>query len=280
MKKIIIILAMLVITVSYIKAQDTIVGWTFPTGTSTDVHPDLGITLNDSMTIITNGGASAINWGKFGVTTYAAQATGWDSGANVKCWQVEINTTGYQDLKLNSLQESGGSYPGPRDFKAQYEIGTSGTWTDIPGTTVMTANNWTSAVISNVAIPTTCNNQASVSFRWIMTNDTSSTPPALVVSTGNSKIDNIIITGTSISSIINEILPETFSLYPNPAKESITVNCAMNTLYEIISVDGELVKKGIVNKQEIDVSGLSKGVYLFKIINNENGILVKKLLIQ
>jgi hypothetical protein len=279
MKKIIILLAMLVITVSYIKAQDTIAGWTFPTGTATDVHPDLGDSLNDSMMIITNGGVSPINWGKFGLATYSAQATGWDSGANVKCWQVEINTTGFDDLLLSSVQTSGGTYPGPRDFKVQYEIGTSGTWTDIPGATVETANNWTTGVISNVAIPAACNNQESVSLRWIMTADTSSAPPALVLPTGVSKIDNIIIEGTKQPFGIETLHENTFSFYPNPVRGAITVNCAMNTQYEIISVDGEIVKTGTVNNRRIDVSNLSMGVYLLE-IKNENGMLINKLLIQ
>jgi hypothetical protein len=278
MKQIITILALLLITTTYSKAQDTIVGWTFPTGTSTDLSPDKGNSLNTSMTITTQGGTSAIAY-KNGLTTYAAQATGWDGGANVKCWQVEINTTGYQSLKLNSVQQSGGTYPGPRDYKVQYEIGTSGTWTDIPGTTIVTANNWTSSALSNIDIPAACNNQPSVSLRWIMTSDTSSAPPALVISTGNSKIDNIIITGTSSASVITEILPETFSFYPNPAKDAIYINASLKSEYEIFSVDGKLLKEGWVNARQIDVSDLSKGVYLLE-IKNEKGILVKKLLIQ
>jgi hypothetical protein len=279
MKKTITILMMMVLAACFTKAQDTLAGWTFPTGTAADANPNFSNILNTTMTITTQGGTSAIDFSKTGFTTKAAQATGWNGGANLKYWQIQINTSGYKDLKLNSMQQSGATNAGPRDYKVQYEIGASGTWTDIPGSNIITANNWTSSVLNNIDIPAACNNQSSVYIRWIMTSDTSSAPPALVISTGTSKIDNIIISGTSLSSSITEFQAGSFSIFPNPAKESVFVNCTLNSEFEIFSVDGKILKEGLVNNQQIDVSELNKGIYLFE-IKNEKGVFIKKLIIQ
>ena len=276
MKKTITLLTLLVFTTFFVKAQDTIAAWTFPTGTSTDLNPNIFITQNSAMTL-TSVGTSAINY-KNGLTTYAAQATGWDNGANTKYWQIKINTKNYQNLMLSSMQQSGGTYPGPRDYKVQYEIGYAGTWTDIPGTTIVTANNWTSSALSNIDIPLACNNQDTVYLRWIVTSDTSSNPPALVASNGTTKIDNIIITGIKSSTNINEVQPEIFSFYPNTASTTLYTNCAIKSNYEIVSIDGKTLKTGILSRM-IDVSDLRKGIYLFE-IKNEKGVFIKKLIIQ
>ena len=276
MKRTITLLAIFVLATYFVKAQDTIAAWTFPTGTSADLKPDIGIPQDTAM-MITSVGTSAINY-KNGLTSFAAQATGWDNGANTKYWQVEINTKTYQNLKLSSMQQSGGSYPGPRDYKVQYKLGKVGTWTDIPGTAIVTANNWTSSALSNVDIPVACNNQDSVYLRWLVTSDTSSNPPALIASNGTTKIDNIIITGTGSTSIIDEAQPEVFSFYPNPASTTLYTNCAIKSEYEIVSIDGKTLKTGTINKM-INVSDLRKGIYLFE-IKNEKGVFIKKLIIQ
>ena len=92
------------------------------------------------------------------------------------------------------------------------------------------------------------------------------------------KIDNIIITGTSSTSIIDETQPEIFSFYPNPARTSIFINYAEKSKYEIVSIEGKTLKTGTLIKM-IDVSDLRKGIYLFE-IKNEKGVFIKKLIIQ
>ncbi|MEZ5109768.1 MAG: hypothetical protein R2829_12480 [Bacteroidia bacterium] len=77
-----------------------------------------------------------------------------------------MNTQNYFDLTVSSKQRS--SNTGPRDFKLQYKIGAGGTWTDVSGATVTVANDFTSGVLSNVALPAECDNQSSVYLRWIV----------------------------------------------------------------------------------------------------------------
>ncbi len=110
-----------------INAQDTIVQWTFPTEAAEADGGAIGANL--LQVIETAGGTSEIQF-KNGITTKAAQATGWNDGADEKKWKVEFETTGYTNIKLSSIVTSGGTDAGPRDFKVQYRVG-EGSWTDV-----------------------------------------------------------------------------------------------------------------------------------------------------
>jgi hypothetical protein len=286
MKKIYSIIILMLFTTTITFAQDTLAGWTFPTGTSTDANPDYHITANAAMTITTQGGTSAIDFTKNGLTTKAAQTTGWDGGSNLKYWQIELNTAGYENLKLSSKQTAGGANPGPRDWKAQYKLGTSGSWTDIPNTTLINANNWTSAVLANVSIPTACDNQTSVFIRWLMTSDTSITPPALVLANGTTKIDDIFITGTVATTIVPEIFSDqNIQLFPNPCTSELFVNAGSleNKLsYEVVSPTGIIVKKGRIeniDQQRIFVGDLNSGYYFIR-ISTDKSTFVKKFIVM
>ncbi|MEI6123490.1 MAG: T9SS type A sorting domain-containing protein [Bacteroidota bacterium] len=265
-------------------AQDTIAAWTFPLGTSADANPDYHNANNTTMLITTQGGTSVIDFTKNGLTTKAAQTTGWDGGANVKFWQIEINTTGYNNLKLYSKQTSGGSFAGPRDWKSQYRIGASGTWADIPGTTLVNANNWTSAVISNVNIPVAAYNQASVFIRWLMTTDTSSAAPALVASGGTTKIDDIYVLGANITAIDETLAVSQTVVYPNPGSGQFTIT-ALSPGAEIMVFNllGKQVYSSVALSENptIDLGGFEKGVYFvrYKIVDS-NAMHITKILIQ
>ncbi|WP_189358332.1 T9SS type A sorting domain-containing protein [Algibacter mikhailovii] len=72
-----------------------------------------------------------------------------------------------------------------------------------------------------------------------------------------------------------------FNVYPNPAKDYITVNSEINNTIKIISSLGLEVKT--INKasksQEISVADLTSGLY-FVSVSSDNGTGIKKLIIQ
>jgi len=284
MKKNIILTVFFITGVIFIaKSQDILAGWTFPTGTVSDANPDFHNTNNTSMTITTSGGTSAILWNKNGIQTYAAQATGWDGGANLKYWQIEVNTLGYDNLLLSSMQVAGAGNPGPRDWKAQYKVGASGTWTDIPGTTMVNGNNW-EAVLHKVSIPSACNNQSSVFLRWIMTSDTSISYPALVQPTGTSKIDSIFIFGSQSSTNTEDTEYNFIEIFPNPAIDYVYINSdiALKEI-ELYNWSGIKVKKMQIleNSSIVDLSGLPKGIYILRIITDYyERPLLRKIIVQ
>ena len=241
MKRIFTIIAALLFATIGFSQQVTIAKWTFPTGNAVDTLADQANALNTTKSISTTGGVSGIAF-KNGATTKAAQATNWNGGVDTKAWQVEINATASAKIQVSSKQTAGGSYPGPKDFKLQYRIGTGGTWTDVTSGTLIAANEWTTGVLNNVQLPDECNNQVSVFIRWVMTSNLDANGAALIA-TGIAKIDDISITGETISGISNPAaLSLNVSIYPNPCADILTVNSEneLNKI-EIYSITGSKV---------------------------------------
>lgn len=76
-------------------------------------------------------------------------------------------------------------------------------------------------------------------------------------------------------------LTKAFTIYPNPAKNFINVE----TMAEIDNIDifnslGQLVKRVVGNKPEIEVSALSKGIYFLTITTTDNFSITKKVVIE
>lgn len=85
---------------------------------------------------------------------------------------------------------------------------------------------------------------------------------------------------TSVLST-NEVLANSFSMTPNPAKNFVTINSTDNntiTAIEVVDINGRTVLNAKPNAIEsnIDLSTLSSGVYMVK-INSEKGSVTKKL---
>ena len=152
-----------------------------------------------------------------------------------KYWQVEVNTVGYQNVTVSSQQYSTNTLykaavtadptavppvlgsaevlpsSGPRDFKLQYGLdGESGTFTDVPDAVVSADEFWTTALntntsgdLSNIQLPTVCNNRESVLLRWVQTSfiGVNGSPMTTPDTGGTSRIDNIYVKGKKLSVI-------------------------------------------------------------------------------
>ena len=171
--------------------QGTIIGYNFE---DQNVTADAGITANSTKTISTNATGTITYPAGSGVTgAYNISNTGWDNGSDLKYWEIEFVTNGFTSLTISSKQKS--SDTGPKDFKLQYKVGAGGTYTDVSGTSIIVANdNFISGVLTNVSLPSGCNDQSSVYLIWIMTSNTS-TNGGTVGGTGTSRIDDITIKG-------------------------------------------------------------------------------------
>jgi hypothetical protein len=173
-------------------SNSNVASWTFPLS-GTTVTPDSFSANNSSKNLTTN--ASAISNSSVS-SNYAASATNWTDGNAIKYWQIEINSTGFENLILSSKQKSSNS--GPRDFKIQYNIGS--TWVDVQDSTITVANDdFISGVKTNLTLPSDCNNKTNLQIRWIMTSNTSVVNAGLS-DLGTSRIDDIIITGDLLST--------------------------------------------------------------------------------
>ncbi len=261
-------------------AQVTLATWTFSNNSLNDTVQNGTLPLNLAEAIRTEG-ASAITMTN-GQTTgdYAATATGWDNGADIKNWNIHIATSGYNNITLSSKQRSGNTNAGPINWKAQYKVGQSGTWTDITGGTITVANDWTGA-LNNVVLPVECSDVAVLYIRWIMTSNIG-IGGGTVGTAGTSKIDDIVIKGTAISGVEEVLLNSGLAIYPNPAITSINVN-SNETINEILIYNfaGQCVYNSNVNSDNIsiDVEGFDAGLYFVKTIYTKNTIRSQKITI-
>lgn len=76
-----------------------------------------------------------------------------------------------------------------------------------------------------------------------------------------------------------------FNIYPNPTSQHITVNInnfSNQTNTEITDLTGKIIQSELIqsSNQVIDVSSLSKGVYLIKLIDSKGYNVVQKLIIE
>lgn len=197
-------------------------GWDF---SNLSNKADSGIAVNIGKTLVTGGGVgtTVYNYPANGTTGFTAMAVGWDTGSVKKYWEAaNIVTTGYYNLKVASKQSSNAN--GPRHFKLQYKLDSAGIYTDVPGSYVAAADNYTSALLSNIALPSNCSNKPAVYLRWLMITNTNvgnntDTTAGAVVSYGVSNIDDISVTG--FSSPGNSFVPGYQSLTVNGTSQLV-----------------------------------------------------------
>ena len=91
------------------------------------------------------------------------------------------------------------------------------------------------------------------------------------------------ITGYSVLGM-EEAAKNTFLVFPNPFNENITISIDSdkNRVFEIISIDGKLVRSGQINNQlnVISTSELGAGIYMLNVIDNNGRKFVQKIVKQ
>lgn len=276
MKKLL-LLAFLLPLFLFVQAQEEIVKWTFPNNKLSDTVQNSANTLNLSQVLRIEGAGPIVM--KNGATDFAAQATNWDNGMDVKNWNIRFVTTGYDHVKISSKQQAGGTNGGPKDFKLQYKAGSTSTWTDVPGGTITSANNWTTGVISNLDLPADCQNQANLVYiRWIMASNNDISLPAITAA-GISKIDDIIVTGMLMTGLADQKTTGKLSTFPNPSTSSFSITMGKETSQiEIYNSNGQLVYKTIPENEILSVEKhLPAGLYFIKATQNGKVNLVKHI---
>jgi len=272
---------------NFVSAQDTIVSWTFPS-TSADRFADVAIPLNATRYISAQYGylqadSLSIDYtteGFQGLPDKCAMTIGWTNNPDSANWMVKFKTTGYGDLKLYSKQFSDSSFAGPRDFKVQYKLPGGNQWVDL--TTITVSSDWTTGVVNGIVLPSACNNLSQqVGIRWILTSGLDINGNALL-STGKSKIDDIIITGSPITCI-NELQSENLiKIYPNPSNGSFSiVNDGQNKTIKIYNILGDCI---YVKESDIEsvtkIEGFNAGVYFIQVTNVYNEVNISKLVVE
>jgi hypothetical protein len=258
---------------------DTIVKWSFPdSAIAVAPYPDGGLAMNSGCMISAHGGTAAVSYTYAGVSTYCARTTSWDAGNGIKYWQVFFATTGYESLKLSSKQRS--SNTGPKDFKVQYRLSTIDAWTDVPSAIVLDSNDWTHGILSDVDLPSACDDQDSVYLCWVMTSDNAVNDTALVAAAGSSRIDDISITGAVLVSVPEFVSEPKVTIVQNPNASTITLmmdrSAKSVTIYDVV---GNRVFNGnsVNPNSTINTSKLENGIYIIKISFDNSTTVTKKI---
>jgi hypothetical protein len=100
----------------------------------------------------------------------------------------------------------------------------------------------------------------------------------MTVDNGNRiTFNNIALHGTEIVLAVEENFSLQYAVYPNPVTDIINV-VGINTVanYKLYTIDGKQVKSGILENAQINLSDLSKGLYLLQ-IESEGKIETKKI---
>lgn len=202
---------------AFAQAQtDTIAMWTFesqsgqqmispPATTYGPLQPEMGL---GGLTSMHQGGAYAI--------TFANAGNGTPKSLNINRWttigdyiQFTVNTVGKSNIKV-SFEQGSASGNGPRDFKVSYS--TDGiNFTDLPAGNFIQSYSLTGSVAGawsatsymtgfnkNFDLPAALNNTATAYIRLSTTSLQSVTTGSNVATTGNSRFDNILVTGTTL----------------------------------------------------------------------------------
>ena len=69
---------------------------------------------------------------------------------------------------------------------------------------------------------------------------------------------------------INDDEENLLELYPNPTEDKISISSKMVfDQYAIFNMEGQLIKKGFIVDQSINIAHLNRGVYLIKVQNTK-----------
>ena len=209
-KLFILLLGVLFLWVSQVNGQSTIAKWDFEDETKRNevtTEENISFYTPDEGEGLIELAANLSTWVAGAGGGSAANSNGWNDGADTKYWVVTISTKGYKNITVSSKQS--GSNTGPRDFTLQYYSVDLATWEDVLGGVITVANNWTSAIVTEIELPEVCNDLDELKIRWLMTSNISVRAGTgefeeddPVLSVGTNRIDDIIITGNSTEADI------------------------------------------------------------------------------
>ncbi|HRZ42037.1 MAG TPA: T9SS type A sorting domain-containing protein [Bacteroidales bacterium] len=265
--------------------NDTLIGFDFSDSTNAGFTANYGLPGNLSYDVRAEdslGTTRPLSYTN-GAANFAATATGWDGGADNKFWSVKFKADGYTNIRVSGKLSSGGNKPGPKNWKIQARK-SGGAWVDITGGTITIANDWTTGVVTDLALPASFDlpGTTSLYIRWIMTSNESVTGPA-VLADGICKIDDILITGTSSVGIEDNLFSFSTKVYPNPASDFIMIESPVSAGVAVL-MDSRGAEAAAVsiggNQVRMDLGSLEPGIYVLVIrAENESQVLYKKVVV-
>ncbi|MCY9666928.1 S-layer homology domain-containing protein [Paenibacillus alginolyticus] len=175
-------------------ATETVAGWTFSATNISKASSGTTENQNNAVLILSNNRTPT-----YSTTSNTIYKDGWASPTR-GYWEAKFSTLGYSGLSLSSKQY--GTNGGPKDFQLEYSL--NGTNFVSFSTVYQLA---TSITQKDVSLPSEVDNQPVVYIRWVNTSNSSISATnvgsngtgTITQSNGNSRIADIIITGTPLN---------------------------------------------------------------------------------
>jgi uncharacterized repeat protein (TIGR01451 family) len=91
----------------------------------------------------------------------------------------------------------------------------------------------------------------------------------------------IEVSNANCSLSVSEVFKSSFNAFPNPVNNSLTVSIQEDANYSLITVNGQVVKQGQLQKGEntLNTSSLSNGLYFLQ-VRTQEGVSTKKIVKQ
>ncbi|MCB0706672.1 MAG: fasciclin domain-containing protein, partial [Saprospiraceae bacterium] len=101
----------------------------------------------------------------------------------------------------------------------------------------------------------------------VMINNSNVTTPDVLADNGVVHIIDAVLVPGPVST--NAVIIENIALFPNPASNEIRFNTTSSVEFEVISVSGSIVKRGVSADGLVDISALQQGNYFIRFIEGE-----------
>jgi hypothetical protein len=204
-----------------------------------------------------------------GNTVYVGDATVALNTTN--CENISVSWIGRMLSSFNFVNTPPNQVSRFYGIACQYRIGTTGTFTNVPGNYLFKCN-LDSATYKAVGtadtlvalLPDTCNNQPVVEVRWIyhqLAQNAGGPRPTLAIDDIN--ISRDVVTASTLVSSNKKAL----SVYPNPVGAGkINLNKATN--FVVVDMLGQVITKPTFAK-DFNTENLSRGIYFIKTSEGE-----------
>ena len=272
-------------TLRYKKAADT--NWTEVNNLTTNTYTISGLVLSTaydvSVAAVCSGSTGAYantNFTTKGIEycTAGATSTSFEKLSNVTFAGINNNSTstaGYENFTaVTGNVNAGQTYNFSASFSGtSYSTDQVLVWIDLnqdgdfddAGEKVLVTTAKKSPWTGSIAIPATA--KIGQTRMRVRLQDTSSGPNATPC--GTSTYGQVEDYSLNIGQLaVSDVKKNSVNVYPNPAKDIINIsNVSSKAQFEIYSVGGQLVNQGITDGK-VNVSKLTKGVYILSVESN------------
>ena len=138
-----------------------------------------------------------------------------------------------------------------------------------------TANNKTTPETVTFSVPANSyTGSQTLGMRVLLTNQPTQSSACAVFQYG--EIEDYAVKISAPLSVNDSAQTQTLQVYPNPASDVLNITKVnSNAIYSIYNTTGQIVSKGKITDNKVQVSNLTKGIYIISIDNNGETTKVK-----